>query len=652
MCGLVGVYSTSALDGAQLGTSILQAMAGAIAHRGPDSSGQWFDVESGIGLAHRRLAIMDLSEAGAQPMASASGRFVVAFNGEIYNHLALRADLDKGQTKYSWRGHSDTETILAGIEVWGLAATLAKCTGMFALALWDRESRRLFLARDRIGEKPLYYGWQQGVFLFGSELKALRVHPAFCGDIERDSIALFLRHNYIPAPFSIYKGIRKLPAGCFLEVKVVGEGEQETPQPYWSLTDAVAMGAANPFAGDHQDAVDELEKLLKDVVRGQMAADVPLGAFLSGGIDSSTIVAIMQAESDRPVNTFTIGFHETGYNEALHAKSVARHLGTEHTELYVTPEQAQAVISLLPSLYDEPFSDISQIPNFLISKLAREHVTVSLSGDGGDELFGGYARYGTANSAWNTMENLPGFMRNRISKSIKMIPVSSWDVFATPIKSFLPMRIRNVGDKMHKLAELLTPASRAEFYERFMVQWTCSEDVVIGAARPGSISKKLIEQFQEHQYIESMMFADSITYLPDDILVKIDRAAMGVALETRVPFLDHRIVEFAWSLPLSYKLFNGVAKWPLRQILHKYVPRELIERPKMGFSVPIDCWLRGPLRDWAEELLSESRLRTEGYLNPEPIRKKWTEHISGHRNWQYHLWSVLMFQAWLEENHQ
>lgn len=652
MCGFTGVLSAGCLGDAGQITAILQKMAASIANRGPDFGSQWFDIEAGIGLAHRRLAIVDLSDAGAQPMLSSSGRFVIAFNGEIYNHSALRTEIDSGCVGRAWRGHSDTETLLAGIETWGLSATLSKCIGMFALALWDREFQRLYLARDRMGEKPLYYGWQGEDFLFGSELKAIKAYPKFNGEIDRDAIALFIRYSYIPAPFSIYKGVRKLPPGCILQIQAGEASKQEVAQPYWSLVETVLAGKVTPFRGEMQEAVDELEKLLKESVRGQMMADVPLGAFLSGGVDSSTIVALMQAESSRPVKTFTVGFHETGYNEALHAQAVARYLGTEHTELYVTQAQAQEVIPQLPTLYDEPFADISQIPNFLISKLARQQVTVSLSGDGGDELFGGYLRYARSRRTWDFLEKTPPLMRNRIAKAMQMVPVSAWNFFSAPIKPFLSARNHSVGDVAHKLAAILTSKNEMELYKHFMMHWVYAEAVVIGA---GTLPENYYTAStgwgdQILEYSESMMLADSLTYLPDDILVKVDRAAMGVSLETRVPLLDHRIVEFAWSLPLDYKIYNGVTKWPLRKVLDRYVPNELIDRPKMGFSVPIGDWLRGDLRFWAEELLDENRLRKEGFFDPKPIRQKWLEHLSEQRNWQYQLWNILMFQAWLQEN--
>lgn len=650
MCGFSGFLSRRDIGNVDNVSHLLGKMGRAIFHRGPDSDGTWSDREAGIGLVHRRLAIVDLSAAGHQPMVSTDGRYVLVFNGEIYNHLSLRSLLEKTGASTGWRGHSDTETLLAGFLAWGVEETLRHCVGMFAIALWDRKTRTLTLARDRMGEKPLYYGWQgqgeQSVFLFGSELKALRAHPSFRAQIDRNALCLFMRHNYIPAPYSIYEGIAKIEPGGIVSLSLAD------PMPcfskYWDTAAVARQGLADPFSGTSDEAVLRLEELAMDAVRQQMMADVPLGAFLSGGIDSSTVVALMQAQSSRPVKTFTIGFHEEGYNEAVHAKAVATHLGTEHTELYITPEQALAVIPSLPTLYDEPFSDSSQIPTFLISKLARQHVTVSLSGDGGDELFCGYSRYTQAARVWNSLGRLPSMVRSGVANSIRSISVNGWNRIASPLLPLLPARKRNVGDKAHKLAELLNHPDFLSFYRRFITHWPSPDEVVVGGKEPANYFTALQNGQIGLGSLESMMLADAMTYLCDDILVKVDRAAMGMSLETRVPFLDHRLFEFAWKLPLTMKLSDGQGKWALRQVLYRHVPKELIERPKMGFGVPIDSWLRGPLRDWAENLLSETRLRTEGYFNPAPIRLKWAEHLSGQRNWQHHLWDVLMFQAWLE----
>jgi asparagine synthase (glutamine-hydrolysing) len=652
MCGFVGLLGGAGGE-QQTTLGVLRAMSNAISHRGPDSDGYWADGEAGIGLAHRRLAIVDLSPAGAQPMTSGSGRYVLAFNGEVYNHFGLRAELDRlavpvvARQFQGWRGHSDTETLLAGFEAWGIEATVNNCIGMFAFAVWDKHTRTLTLARDRFGEKPLYYGWQgqgaKAAFLFGSELSALRRHPAFTSDINRDALAMYMRHNCIGGVQSIYLGIHKLAPGHMLTVSLAA------PEPavhaWWSGAAAAQQGVAKPFSGSPDDAVDSLDALLRDAVGQQMMADVPLGAFLSGGIDSSTVVALMQAQSSKPVRTFSIGFHEAGYNEAEHAKAVAKHLGTDHTELYVTAQQALDVIPKLPSLYSEPFADSSQIPTFLVSQLARQHVTVSLSGDAGDELFCGYSRYQMTAGLWGKLSRIPRPMRQLAAGLITAVPPAAWD----KLGAVLPMS--RVGDKLHKGAAVLGSRSVADLYRGMVSHWDDPANVVLGSTEPASVLTGAAPDLQGLNAVERMMALDMLSYLPDDILAKVDRAAMGVSLETRVPFLDHRVVEFAWSLPLHYKLRQGVTKWPLRQVLYRYVPRELIERPKMGFGVPIDQWLRGPLRDWAESLLSEHRLRSEGFFNPVPIRQKWNEHLSGIRNWQYHLWDVLMFQAWLGEQH-
>ncbi|MEY3786098.1 MAG: hypothetical protein RLZ75_303, partial [Pseudomonadota bacterium] len=493
-------------------------------------------------------------------------------------------------------------------------------------------------------------GWQgqgeQAVFLFGSELKALRVHPAFENNINRGALSLQLRHNYIPAPYSIYNGIAKLRQGCLLTISLQQREAQKSA--YWSALQVAESGVAQPFTGSAEQAVDKLEILLKDAIQQQMMADVPLGAFLSGGVDSSTVVALMQAQSSRPVKTFTIGFHENGYNEAVHAKAVAQHLGTEHTELYVTAKQAMAVIPLLPSLYDEPFSDSSQIPTFLVSQLAKQSVTVSLSGDAGDELFCGYNRYVMTANLWHKIALLPMPLRRLLAKGIMSVSPDRWNGLTSLLPLSKSSRLINVGDKLHKGAGVLTSNNINELYAHFITHWSNSASVVIGG-----LSLPTLVNNTPHltglDSIQRMMALDVMTYLPDDILTKVDRAAMGVSLETRVPFLDHRVVEFAWRLPQSMKLRDGQSKWVLRQVLYRHVPKELIERPKMGFGVPIGDWLRHDLRDWAETLLNETRLRNEGFFHPEPIRQKWQEHLSGQRNWQYHLWDVLMFQAWLEE---
>lgn len=652
MCGFTG-FLFDGQNSVEEAERLATRMAMAIDRRGPDDAGTWSDRQAGVALGHRRLSIVDLSPAGHQPMLSADGVLVLAFNGEIYNHLAMRIELDKAGLTPSWRGHSDTETLLAGFSAWGVQATLERCIGMFAFALWNRDMRTLTLGRDRLGEKPLYYGWQgQGnekVFLFGSELKALKAHPAFLAPIDRNALCLLMRHNYIPAPYSIYRGISKLEAGCLLTISLA------SPEPritrYWSATQVAIEGAAQPFTGTAVQAVDSLEGLLKNVVAQQMVADVPLGAFLSGGVDSSTVVALMQEQSSHRVKTFTIGFNEAGYNEAEHAKAVAAHLGTEHTELYVTPQQAMDVIPRLPSLYCEPFSDSSQIPTFLVAQLARKRVTVSLSGDAGDELFCGYNRYLMTSGIWKKLSMFPVGTRRLMALGLAAISAERWNAMLGPMQSILPssMRHANLGDKLHKGARVLAASNLEELYRGLVSHWDDPASVVIGGTEPPTLLTGNAPQLQGLDDTQRMMALDTLTYLPDDILVKVDRAAMGVSLEGRVPFLDHRVVEFAWSLPQNMKLRNGVSKWALREVLYRHVPKALIERPKMGFGVPIGDWLRGPLRDWAETLLGEARLRREGYFHPAPVRQKWDEHLSGVRNWQYHLWNVLMFQAWLEE---
>ncbi|WP_026606747.1 asparagine synthase (glutamine-hydrolyzing) [Methylocapsa acidiphila] len=652
MCGVAGFLGSGGV-GPDEWPSLLNRMGAAIAHRGPDSCGIWTDADAGIGLAHRRLAVVDLSPAGRQPMISPSGRFVIIFNGEIYNHVELRMELDAALEKKSqsigWRGHSDTETLLAGFDVWGVETTLKRSVGMFAIALWDKQRRELVLARDRMGEKPLYYGWCNGVFLFGSELKVIKAHPAFRGEIDRDAVALLLKHSYIPAPYSIYKGVRKLKPGMLLRV-TASSAAFDDPVVYWSFCEAAESALANPFTGSDSEAVEALEALLRRSVSNQMLADVPLGAFLSGGVDSSTVVALMQAQSSQPIKTFTIGFDESAYNEAKYARAVAKHLGTQHTELYVSPKRAMEVIPLLPALYDEPFSDSSQIPTYLVSQMARKHVTVSLSGDAGDELFGGYTRYLLARTLWAWAGKLPGPARCKVASFLSAASPSFWDKIYEKASHILPQRFRSThfGHKIHKLAEIFSATSADDIYDGLISHWRRPTDTVMGATESPSLMSLLKKADSFESFEDRMMAADSLSYLPDDILVKVDRAAMGVSLETRVPFLDHRVLEFAWRLPLRMKMRKGESKWILRQVLYKHVPPDLIERPKMGFGVPIDDWLRGPLRDWAEGLLNEQRLRREGYFYAEPIRRKWDEHQSGQHNWQYHLWDVLMFQAWLE----
>ena len=660
MCGITGFIQSDDfnLDAA---TDIATRMADAIVHRGPDDSCVWLDEHAGLALAHQRLSIVDLSPAGHQPMMSSGGRYVMVFNGEIYNHQELRLELEKhsqfnaslndGVSEIHWRGHSDTETLLAAFEVWGIEATLKKTVGMFAIALWDRELNVLTLARDRIGEKPLYYGFQNKTFMFGSELKALKAHPDFLSEIDRDVLCLYLRHCYIPAPFSIYKGIHKLLPGTYVQLNLHSDVELPTltPKAYWNMEDVAKMGAAYPFQGSDAEAISALDKQLRESIGLQMLADVPLGAFLSGGVDSSTVVALMQAQSDRPIKTFSIGFEEASFNEAGYAKDVAMHLGTDHTELYVSSAEAMEVIPLLGKMYDEPFADSSQIPTYLVSKMAKQHVKVSLSGDAGDELFCGYNHYKLAEK-WQKIEKIPycvrriaGCLINFVASHLSGYSLSLFRK-TIPFTNFLGERLRNIGNR------LISIHGTNDLYLSISSQIEALEDIVIGSREAESWLKKMGKDELFSDAKQQMMFIDSMLYLPNDILVKVDRAAMANSLETRVPFLDHRLVEFVWRLPMKMKMRNGQSKWILRQVLYKYVPRQLIDRPKAGFSIPLGEWLRGPLKEWAEAMLCDQRLDQEGYFNHSLIRKKWLDYLDGHDRHKLFIWNVLMFQVWLDEN--
>lgn len=656
MCGLTGLLAQPGREASDL-RSIIGSMTDRLRHRGPDGEGVWLD--EGVALGHRRLSILDLSPAGAQPMHSACGRFVIAFNGEIYNHQDLRNRLQAEDAAPAWRGHSDTETLLAGIAQWGLDETLRRATGMFALALWDRRTLRLSLARDRIGEKPLYWGWVGSTLVFGSELKALRQHPGFPNEVCRAALAQYLRFAYVPAPRSIHPGVYKLEPGCVLDVD--GAPPPAPPREplrpgdthgsvsirrYWALNDMIETGRRSRFT-DEAAAISELERSLSRAVGRQMMADVPLGAFLSGGIDSSLIVALMQAQSPRPVRTFTVGFEDPAFNEAPHAAAVARHLGTEHTELTVTDRDAWDVIPRLPELYDEPFADSSQIPTYLICRAARTQVTVALSGDAGDELFGGYNRYFWGPRIWSRVDWMPLPVRRAVGRAISTVPVSAWDRLGKLAPGrFAPAR---PGDKAHKLAaRLLQAGSLDDLYRSLVSEWPGGALVPGLGGEPACILDDPLPAVLDQDAAGRMMAQDMRTYLPDDILCKVDRAAMGVSLETRVPFLDPDVLLASARLPARMKIRDGQGKWALRQILYRHVPRELIERPKSGFGVPIGQWLRGPLKPWAEDLLSPAALARDGLIDPEPVRRAWAEHIAGSRDWTHRLWIVLMFMAWRE----
>lgn len=644
MCGIAGFISERNLDF----KNILDTMILKMNHRGPDSSGTWYHENLKIGLGHARLSIVDLSQTGHQPMVSFSKRYQIVFNGEIYNHLELRNQLDREQ-KIFWKGTSDTETLLAAIEIWGLQETLAKCIGMFAIALFDSENETLTLIRDRMGEKPLYYGWVNENFVFASEIKSLQSFPLFSNKINRNALALYMQHAAIPEPYSIYESIFKLEVGSLLTFDLKNKSIEKNK--YWSTIALANTKQESLHVETPNQAVSQLEELLFNAVGQQMQADVPLGAFLSGGVDSSTIVAIMQAQSKTKINTFSIGFDQKEYNEAIHAKKVASHIGTNHHEAYISSKELLDIVPQIPKIYSEPFSESSQIPTFLVSKIAKKKVTVSLSGDAGDELFCGYSRYKLACQSWNRISKIPSFVRGSIGNGIQTLPYPILKTLVAPIKGKknekgIPI---NVVDKLLKASELLKFKNRQEFYAKgFMTHNLQANDWVLE-------SEKVATYFESNplhisNYYAEMMATDLITYLPNNNLAKVDRASMANSLETRVPLLDHRVVDFALSLPVEYKLRNGVDKWVLREVLYKYVPKNLIERPKMGFGVPLAIWLRGPLKEWCENLIDEKRLIEEGFFNAKIVRTRWKEHLSGIRNWENQLWDVVVFQAWLDEH--
>lgn len=644
MCGIAGLvdWGGGGVDASEA-REIVSAMTDALRHRGPDDAGAWVDPVAGVALGHRRLSIIDLSPLGHQPMHSADGRYVITFNGEIYNFRALYHELSG--LGHRFRGHSDTEVLLAAVSEWGVRPAVERFNGMFAFALWDRAQHALHLVRDRAGEKPLYYGWVGGALVFGSELKALLAYPQFRPEIDREALVSFLRLGYVPAPHTIYRGVAKLPPATILSVRL-GDSHAVAPVEYWSAREAAARGLADPFRQPADHVVDEFAALLSDAVKIRMEADVPLGAFLSGGVDSSTIVALMQTQSTRPVKTFTIGFEEARYNEAHHAAAVARHLGTEHVELYATPAEALAVIPRLPTLYDEPFADSSQIPTYLVSALTRQHVTVSLSGDAGDELLGGYRRYVRGPALWHGLSWAPAPLRRALTRALSVR-------HSTLARSVNPLVARWTGkrsftERCRQAQEVLALRSATDLYRYMMSFWKQPAAVVLGARAAQLSTTHPLPAGVDADVRQLWMYLDLVTYLPDDILVKVDRASMAVSLESRIPLLDHRVIEFAWRLPPAFKVRAGTGKWILRQVLYRHVPKQLVERRKQGFAVPLAAWLRGPLRPWAEALLDERRLRAEGFFDPRPIREKWTAHLAGRTSWDYDLWTVLMFQAWLD----
>ena len=645
MCGIAGVlYAHPMIGSEQLSTQV-KKMSDAIVHRGPDDCGEWINADVGIGLGHRRLSIVDLSSAGHQPMQSANSRYVISYNGEIYNFSEIRADLEK--RGHGFKGHSDTEVLLESIACFGLEKALAKLNGMFAFALWDKEQHKLTLARDRIGKKPLYYGWCGEVFLFGSELKALRVHSAFDDEIDRGALGQFIQYCWLNGPATIYKNIKKLSPGSYLQVDQSSFYQPKSPITYWSAMQVANNGLASPYVGSYQQATEELDAMLMESVQQRMIADVELGALLSGGIDSSLVVAMMQAQSIRKVKTFSIGFHEATHNEAEHAKKIAEYLGTDHTELYVTPQECMDVIPKLPEMYDEPLGDVSQIPTYLVSKLAREQVKVVLSGDGGDELYAGYTRYFRCVDHWEKHERVPKIIRPAIGHSMDSAAKFLWALFGSTKTGADVRGWRRFGAKLEKRARRIDAKNPLELFVKMMARYKDISDIVIQNHNSETMLSNKSDWPQFSEAILNMMMMDTMCYLPDDILVKVDRASMANSLEARCPILDKNVFEFAWQLPFEMKINEDGGKRILKEVLAKYVPKELTERKKMGFGVPIGNWLRGPLKEWAEDLLDPIKMQQQSYLNPPTVTRLWKQHQSGWRNHNDLLWAILMFQAWL-----
>ena len=654
MCGIAGIFVTNSSSKVPI-LDVCRSMADRLQHRGPDDAGYWMDDNGKIALAHRRLSILDLSSLGHQPMKSRSGRYVVVFNGEIYNHLDIRRDIESGSNCNSvasrWKGHSDTETLLAAVELWGIEGALSKLSGMFAVALYDCEEHILTLFRDRMGEKPLYYGWSGSDFVFASELKAIKAVPGFAAKIDKQALALYTEYGYVPEPFSIYEGIFKLKQGNLLNINTLSTQPNVTPKAitYWGLSPFKSADSTPLIHYSDDNVLNQFEALLNSSVRQQMMSDVPLGAFFSGGIDSSLIVSLMQNQSASRIQTFTIGFSEPGYNEAKYANEIADYLGTDHTELYVTHKDALDVIPQLSDIYDEPFADNSQIPTFLLSKLTRQHVTVALSGDGADELFGGYNRYIATSRLGKLLKYSPSSFRRGVAAAIMSMPLEYIDKKMTSFTNKLPMKfhVPQISEKVFKTCDLLRGDDFTDIYKKCVTKWDQTSGLI-------QDSRTNVTSAQNNgmsvNSIEDMLLLDALTYLPDDILVKVDRAAMAVSLETRVPFLDYRVVDFAFQLPLKYKIRHGRGKWVVRELLKKYVPEEYFDRPKTGFGIPVGDWLRGPLRGWAETLLNKKRLDEEGNFNSDVIREIWAAHLSKKRNYHAQLWTILMFESWLDTN--